>query len=204
MKASRSHSKTGHFHIEASDDGLNCAGETDTPWKATGDYCLYIYGGYIAVYAQGDGLDSNGDIRMSGGTVIIHGPTGRDNGVLDSGDSWGDGIYVDGGLLMRHGQFRHGRITRIVLRQRFKLLTFQQKSAETLVHIESSGGQEIMTFRPSKQYECVIVSSPDFERGVTYRVYFGGTYSGGTETEGVCEDGSYTGGSLDSRLSFSF
>lgn len=61
-----------------------------------------------------------------------------------------------------------------------------------------------MTFRPSKQYQSVVVSSPEFQNGVTYYVCFGGAYSGGTESEGVYEGGSYSGGSRDSRLTFSF
>lgn len=35
------------------------------------------------VNAQGDGLDSNGDLTISGGEVYVDGPTNGGNGALD-------------------------------------------------------------------------------------------------------------------------
>jgi formylmethanofuran dehydrogenase subunit C len=49
----------------------------------SGNYHLYIYGGYVFIDAEGDGLDANGAIDMTGGTVIVNGPTGNNNGALD-------------------------------------------------------------------------------------------------------------------------
>ena len=198
--------RDGSFHIESSDDGLNCAdgsgGLDFHPTAPSGTYSLCIDGGYLAVYAQGDGLDSNGDIEMTGGTVIIHGPTRSDNAALDSGDREGS-IIVDGGFLVGAGSSRMAESPAPSSRQDHKLLTFGRKSAGTLFHIESSDGKDIVTFGPSKQYESIIVSSADLEDGATYNVYFGGTYTGGTETDGLYEGGAYTGGTLDTRLSFS-
>jgi hypothetical protein len=202
----------GNFYIVSDDDGLNCAGGNDgsgfgggrdggMPSSDDGEYYMAIDGGYLAVYAQGDGLDSNGDILMTGGTVIIHGPTGDGNGILDSGDM-GSSILIDGGLLVGAGSSGMPESPDADSDQNYKLLTFSAKNAGTLFHIESSGGAEILTFEPSKRYESVVVSSPELDSGVTYNVYFGGS-STGTETDGLYEDGTYSGGSQDSSLSFS-
>ena len=62
--------------ISAVDDGLNVS--------ATGG-TLTISGGFVYVKAQGDGLDSNGDIIVSGGTVVVS-QTGGGNSPIDCGD----------------------------------------------------------------------------------------------------------------------
>ena len=162
---------------------------------------MYIYGGYLAVYAQGDGLDSNGDIVITGGTVIVHGPTGDDNSILDCGDT-GSSIIVNGGLVAGAGSSGMPTTPSTASTQKSKVLIFNQKSAGTLCHIESTAGQEIVTFAPSKVYESVIVSSPNFAAGTTYNVYFGGTYTGGTNSDGLRTGGSYSGGTQNTSLRF--
>lgn len=203
----------GSIHVESTDDGINCSdGSGDTapvtpgagmPQTTASDCYLYLYGGYLAVYAQGDGLDSNGSIEMTGGTALVHGPTGSDNGSLDCGDV-GGAISVNGGLLIGAGSAGMAVAPGSSSSQYSKLLTFDRKSAGTLVHIQSSdGSSNIATFAPSKQYESIVISSPGLKAGVTYNVYFGGTYTGGTKSDGLCEGGTYSGGTRDTRLSFS-
>jgi phage baseplate assembly protein gpV len=42
-----------------------------------------VTGGSLTINAQGDGLDSNGNASISGGTVVVNGPTNSGNGALD-------------------------------------------------------------------------------------------------------------------------
>lgn len=60
---------------------------------------LYIKGGYLVIDAAGDGLDVNGSIVMTGGTVLINGPTANDNGALDYYGTF----QVNGGFLAAAG-----------------------------------------------------------------------------------------------------
>lgn len=91
--------KGGNIHVVSSDDGFNAAGGNDSSgntnnggwgqggWggsSSTGT--LNISGGYMYVRAEGDGLDSNGNLTISGGTVIVCGPTRGGNGIFDKGD----------------------------------------------------------------------------------------------------------------------
>jgi hypothetical protein len=68
----------GSMRIASSDDGINVAGGGDGSGMATrpgfggdwstaasGSYYLNIYGGYIYINANGDGVDSNGAIAMT-------------------------------------------------------------------------------------------------------------------------------------------
>jgi len=48
------------------------------------DATVVIRGGQITVTADGDGIDSNGTIAISGGTTIVYGPTRSANGALDA------------------------------------------------------------------------------------------------------------------------
>ena len=99
----------GTIHLTSSDDGFNAAGGADSsavngrpgqnPFAESGDNHLYINGGYIFVDAGGDGLDSNGPFDMTGGTVIVNGPTNNGNGPLDYTGSFN----ITGGYLLAVG-----------------------------------------------------------------------------------------------------
>ncbi|MGN0676810.1 MAG: carbohydrate-binding domain-containing protein, partial [Ruminococcus sp.] len=91
--------KGGNIHVVSSDDGFNAAGGNDSSGNSnTGGWgqggwggssstgILNISGGYMYVRAEGDGLDSNGNLTISGGTVIVCGPTRGGNGIFDKGD----------------------------------------------------------------------------------------------------------------------
>ncbi|MBR6447676.1 MAG: hypothetical protein IKS74_04295, partial [Methanomicrobium sp.] len=83
------------------------------------------------------------------------------------------------------------------------MITFDSvQSAGTLVHIETAGGSEVLTYKPSKVYQSVVVSSPLIKTGETYVVYFGGSH-GGTCTDGVYSGGSYSGGTKFAEVTVS-
>ena len=99
----------GRIHIMSSDDGINVVGGNDAsgfdrgpgmppgqdPFAYSSDYYLHIYGGYIYVDAMGDGIDVNGVVEMTAGTLIINGPVANDNGALDFGS-----FKITGGFLL--------------------------------------------------------------------------------------------------------
>ncbi len=60
---------------------------------------LIINGGRITIDADGDGLDSNGTIEITGGYTIVYGPSDSANGALDYGSS----CTVSGGTLVAVG-----------------------------------------------------------------------------------------------------
>ena len=52
------------------------------------------------------------------------------------------------------------------------------QEAKTLINISDKDGNSILTFAPSKQYQSVVVCSPDLKKGTTYTVSTGGTSTG--------------------------
>ncbi len=189
----------GTIHITASDDGVNVAGGNDgsalngrpgqNEFTASGNYHLYINGGYIYVDAGGDGLDSNGSADMTGGVAIVNGPTNSGNGALDANT-----FNVSGGLLVAVGSSGMAQAPSSTSTQYSVIHNFDSvQEAGTMIHIASADGEDILTFVPTKEYQSVVVSSPDLANGATYTVYSSGS-STGTATDGLYSDGSYTAG----------
>ncbi|MGM9551386.1 MAG: carbohydrate-binding domain-containing protein [Clostridia bacterium] len=117
---------SGTQYVYSTDDGLNAAGDyAEDGTQAMGLFAwndawgqgpggggfddssaygmAYIKGGKTYIEAYGDGLDSNGSIEMTGGVVIVNGPTSGGNGVFDKGDSAGSYFNHMGGTLIGVG-----------------------------------------------------------------------------------------------------
>ena len=193
----------GDIRIVASDDGINVsvsddaeaasgvqAGRGGQPRVLSG-HALTIAGGYVYVDAQGDGLDSNGSIVMTGGTVIVNGPTGNGDGALDF-----DGTFEhSGGILIAAGSAGMPQSpTAESSRQSGIMMTFPQvQAAGTIVRIEDTFGNDIVTFAPSKPYQTIYISTPDLTGGASYTLYSGGA-STADAVNGLYSGGQYTGG----------
>ncbi|KQY79987.1 dockerin type 1 [Paenibacillus sp. Root52] len=160
------------------------------PGESSGNNELHINGGSLTVNAGGDGLDANGSIYMTGGTVIVNGPTDNGNGALDY-----DGSFeMSGGYLIAAGSSGMAQGTSDSSTQNAIVMTFPAtQKAGTLVHVEDSEGNSILTFAPAKDYQSVVISSPDLEADGSYVIYSGGT-STGTAVDGLYTDGTYSGG----------
>jgi hypothetical protein len=151
----------GTIHLIASDDGINATdgGRGDF---GTSDNYIYIHGGYLFMDAGGDGLDSNGNLAMTDGVVLVNCPTNNGNGPLDYMSSF----KISGGFLVAVGsagmvQTPSTDSTQYSVMQ---ILNNMQASG-TMVQIESTTGKDILTFLPTKEYQSVLVSSPELENG---------------------------------------
>lgn len=210
----------GTIHITASDDGVNVAGGTDSSGMmnpgmggqgagggpggrgqnggpgtdsfsgATSSYYLYINGGYLAVNAGGDGLDSNGGIVMTNGTVLVNGPTNDGNGSLD----YTTGFSISGGFFVATGSSGMAQAPDTTSTQNSLLLNFTSgMQADTIINIQNSAGETILSFSPVKQFQSIAFSSDSLTTGTEYTVSVGGT-STGTVTDSLYQDGVYSGG----------
>ena len=187
----------GNVSVVASDDGFNASNGTGGmgmggpggmgrpgSWGSAGSVgstgsaatCeLNISGGNIFVDASGDGLDSNGNMTISGGTTVVHGPTNGGNGILDSGDG-GYQILVTGGTLIGAGTSNMLETPSTNSTQCTVVATLNSSMNE--LAIVNSDGETIIRFEPEKQYQAVIISSPQLVKGETYGLYTGSTSSG--------------------------
>lgn len=87
---------SGNITINASDDCMNAANSDLTGYAFT----LTISGGTIDAYgSSGDGFDSNGDLTITGGTVVVWTANTADNEPLDADGT----ITVTGGTVLAAG-----------------------------------------------------------------------------------------------------
>jgi len=207
----------GEIHITSWDDGINVSAGNDgsgtmlgpgaggamgpggrpgrgggpgQDWFAqSGDYYLYVNGGYVVIDAAGDGLDVNGSVEMTNGVVIVNGPTMQMNGALDH-----ISFKITGGFLVAVGSSGMAEAPSESSTQYSLLLNLNGTlQAGVLFHIQSSEGREIVTFSPAKEYQSIAFSSPELSNGATYDVFYGGS-STGTVNDGLYQGGTYTAG----------
>ncbi|NQX46425.1 carbohydrate-binding domain-containing protein [Paenibacillus tritici] len=193
----------GEIHVVATDDSVNVAGGNDNnataggtqaqdSFSSTGSNLLTISGGTLTVDAAGDGLDSNGSVTMTGGTVIVNGPENSGNGALDY-----DGTFnITGGFLVAAGASGMAQAPGGDSSQHSVSISFTEtQQAGTMVHLEDADGNPVLTFTPAKSFQTVVLSAPELKDG-KYTVYTGGS------STGTAADGLYTGGAYSAGTEF--
>jgi hypothetical protein len=160
----------GTISLVSSDDGINASDGTDS---GVTNLFIAISGGNITVNAGGDGIDANGTAIITDGVVTVHGPTSMGNSALDADR----GILVNGGLLIAAGpggrmaQTPESNSTQYSLALQFN----STKSAGTVVSVKDAGGKTLAAYTAAKQFQLLVISSPDFVSGGRYSVYVGNT-----------------------------
>ena len=71
-------------------------------------------------------------------------------------------------------------------------------AASSLLHIQDSAGNEVVTYKPKNNVYYFHVSTSSLAKNTSYSVYFGGTYTGGSYVGGLTSWGLLTGGTWSS------
>ena len=165
----------GNVKLNASDDGLNAAGGTDTmemggwrrgenPFASNAAYFIEVTGGEYYVNASGDGIDSNGNFTMTGGTLIVDGPENGGNGALDY-----DGFFdVNGGTLIASSMSGMALAPSNTSGQKCVVMTFSSNFSGKTGTLQKTDGTEILNHTTSKQGNQLILSSPELTAGESY------------------------------------
>ncbi len=190
----------GNISIAASDDGLNASDssvDSETTGRGgfggfgggmdemqEGTYIL-ISGGKLTVNASGDGIDSNGDLTITGGEVYVSGPTSDGDGALDYA---GTGT-ITGGTLIAAGSSGMAQSLSSDTQGVMLLTLSGAQSAGSTVTVHDASGMLLASVTPEKAYTSVVISAPGTESGGTYTVACGGesrsvTLDGYTYSEG--------------------
>jgi hypothetical protein len=190
----------GTINIIASDDAINTTTGSGSEWNDGS--CLYINGGNISVNTtKGDGLDSNGNIVMTSGTVIVNGPPSAPEVAMDYNGTFN----ISGGLLIASGPNSGNMIqatSSTSSQYAVKATSNNQISSSTIFNIQDASGNSLVTFKPLRNAYYFIFSSPDMKSGSTYNIYTGGT-STGTYTNGLYTGGTYSGGTFKKSFNVS-
>lgn len=196
----------GKISIVASDDGINAAGGADasgfggfgpgnTFGSANSDYYIDISDGYIVIEAGGDGLDSNGNTTMSGGTVIVS-STGRGDGALDY-----DGTFtLSGGTLLA---FDAGAMSETPSESsQYTVFVGFDTTLSKGTYVSLQNEDESFVFQLPTDAATMLLSSADLKAGASYTVSYGGSYDGAS-ADGICSGGTYSGGTELTELTLS-
>lgn len=166
----------GDIDVVSYEDGINAADGTSTAWGSYNSNChIIISGGRVTVDcigSEGDGIDSNGTMLISGGEVYVAGSYSHSDAALDSDG----GILVDGGYLFAVGQL--GMVETPASNSVQYCVSFARSSsiaADTTLYLTDSDGDIIMYFTTPRSCQSVILSCPEFQRGSQYSIYAGDT-----------------------------
>lgn len=186
--------KGGSIKLKATDDGLNAAGGTDQSgndggrdgmfgggpggrpggmgghggMSANSNGSIKISGGTLYINSSGDGLDANGTLEISGGHTTVVGPTQGDTATLDYDKS---GIITGGtfigtgaqGMAQTFSDSKQGVIA----------VSVGNQSAGTKIVLKDKSGKTIIEHSPELNFAVVILSSPNIKKGEAYIVEIG-------------------------------
>ena len=152
----------GTIHITASDDGINAASDDESVNEH-----IIISGGTITVDASGDGLDSNGTIYVTGGTLIVYGPTtGADTGLDADG-----GILIDGGNVFVASSKEMLEIPASNSKSNVLVYGVNTVPAGSEIILTNADGGEMVRITLKKQAQAIILSTPELATNGTYSLY---------------------------------
>ncbi len=192
----------GDIELHSADDGVNAATSDDSVaadgqagggmggggMEADSSLNLYVNGGTLEVWASGDGLDSNGNATITGGDIVVHGPTTDGNGALDVNGTF----EVTGGTLMATGSSGMMVAPSTDSAQGWIATALASTAAAgSEVVITDADGTEVATYTVEKDFASVVYSGADIEQGATYTVTVDGTAT--TVTAGEAPAGGHGG-----------
>lgn len=175
----------GYTNIVSSDDGVNAANGDYGDSSNAFDFQLDIKSGYLFVNAGGDGVDSNGDLTVSGGFTVVAGPTDNGNGQLDFGDLSGDKLTVNGGTLIAYGSgsMMNFSTSNLVTNQNTFFLGQTSASANQYYVVTDSSKNIIAAIKAIKNSASLFMTCDEFGAG-SYTVYVASSINGSTELFG--------------------
>ena len=146
----------GQITLTSSDDGFN--GDT-----------IEISGGHTEIDAEGDGIDANGILTVSGGETYVSGPTGDGDGALD----YETDAVITGGILVAAGSSGMAVNFGNNSTQGSVLVNMDRQEAGTDIVLTDASGTELINWQDSKKYTSVVISCPGIAQGESYTLKAG-------------------------------
>ncbi|WP_237208680.1 carbohydrate-binding domain-containing protein [Rothia nasimurium] len=181
----------GTTNATSSDDGINATIPSTTTTTTSGgfgggmdqvvDASIAITGGELTLNVEGDGIDSNGTAEISGGTVIVNGPSTGGNGATDATG----GLTVTGGTLIQgdSGDMFEG------MEGAYARFTASVSAGDT-VTVTNASGEIVAEYNSTKTISAVVVAGSSITEGETYTISVNGSEAGtATATSGAAAGG---------------
>ena len=180
----------GDIKLAASDDGLNAAGGTDQSGTTGGRDGMFgggrpggggfggmsgnsngsikVSGGTLYINASGDGIDANGTVEITGGHTTVVGPTRGDTATLDYDVS----ATISGGTFIGTGASGMAQ-TFSDSEQGVIAVSVGNQFAGTEIILKDTSGKTLISYKPELDFAVVILSAPGIVKGQTYTITIG-------------------------------
>lgn len=142
-----------------------------------------INGGKLTVCAGGDGIDSNGDLTVTGGETFVFGPTSDGDGSLDFP---GTGTITGGTVVCAGSSGMAQNFT--TAEGQASVLVSASGSAGDAITLTAPDGTVVAEAEAKASFTCVLVSAPGLAAGETYTLTCGDASSEVTPDANVYTD----------------
>lgn len=215
LEAAQIHISGGTTQVFSSDDGLNAAGgssfelvdgllvlkdtsssDTEQTFGGRGgmfeveDNCdITISGGNLTVTtSNGDGIDSNGSLNVSGGTVLVFGSSSGGEGALDyTGSS-----SISGGTLVALGSSGMAQSMEPDDSHATLMVTWDEvQPAGTRLTLCTQQGEILCSLQSTNSFQTAVIGTDSLSAGQEVSLYTGGTVNSDSQllTIGTLSDG---------------
>ena len=215
LEAAQIHISGGTTQVFSSDDGLNATGgssfelvdgllvlkdisssDTEQTFGGRGgmfeveDNCdITISGGNLTVTtSNGDGIDSNGSLNVSGGTVLVFGSSSGGEGALDyTGSS-----SISGGTLVALGSSGMAQSMEPDDSHATLMVTWDEvQPAGTRLTLCTQQGEILCSLQSTNSFQTAVIGTDSLSAGQEVSLYTGGTVNSDSQllTMGTLSDG---------------
>ncbi len=188
----------GYIEVNSSDDGMNASGGNDTaeavptrPGDMFGSTSgsITISGGYVIIHNEGDGIDANGTFTVSGGIVLVDGPSHGGNGSFDYAST----AKITGGIVITLGTRDMAQNFSEATQGSILVSSGGSFAAGTTISICDEDGKVILAFTSTKAFSGALFSAPELKIGGTYTFYQNASVEG-LDENGFAHNTTQTGG----------
>lgn len=139
-------------------------GQGGAPGASDSNCLIQINGGKVALDSQGDGVDSNGNVEINGGMLLVNGLSSDGDGAFDY-----DGeATISGGTVLMAGAV--GMAQNFTSGTQAFALVRASGSAGSVIEATDADGDVIAALTATKAFGCVLVSGANVSDGETITV----------------------------------
>lgn len=166
----------GAVTVTSTDDGINACGTETSDGSLPS---VTISGGTVTLLnpsgRDADGIDSNGNIDINGGLVYISLVGDDGNCALDYGSENGGACRINGGTVVACGGSTMLETMSENSAQPSLLYAGTTQVAGTEITLQDSSGETLLTYAAPNSFSAVLVSCPEMATGSTYTLTLGTT-----------------------------
>lgn len=166
----------GAVTVTSTDDGINACGTETSDGSLPG---VTISGGTVTLLnpsgRDADGIDSNGNIDINGGLVYISLVGDGGNCALDYGSENGGACCINGGTVVACGGSTMLETMSENSAQPSILYAGTTQAAGTEITLQTADGETLLTYAAPNSFSAVLVSCPEMTTGSTYTLTLGDT-----------------------------